>query len=105
VHGTIGNWTYTLYGVEEPTMNSPEQLRPERPMTPYRWLLAAALLSIMLAQMVAMVLVTRSQVLRAEVREAAERTQARTTSVASSNARTVDASSNGLITVGLSATR
>ena len=86
-------------------MNSPEQLRPERPMTPYRWLLAAALLSLMLAQMVAMVLVTRSQVLRAEVREAAECTQARTTSVASSNARTVDASRNGLITVGLSATR
>lgn len=86
-------------------MNSPEQLRPERPMTPYRWLLAAALLSLMLAQMVAMVLVTRSQVLRAEVREATERTQARTTSVASSNARTVDASGNGLITVGLSATR
>lgn len=86
-------------------MNSQEPLRPERPMTPYRWLLAAALLSIMLVQMVAMVMVTRSQVMRAEVREAAERTQTRPTAVASSNTRAVDASSNGLITVGLSAAR
>jgi len=89
-------------------MNFPEQGRPERPMTPYRWLLAAALLSLMLAQMVAMVLVTRSQVLRAEVREAAERSQGRTaasTAVASSNAVPLDASRNGLITVGLSAAR
>ena len=89
-------------------MNSQEPLRAERPMTPYRWLLAAALLSIMLAQMVAMVMVTRSQVLRAEVREAAERTEsrgARSTAVASSESRPVDASSNGLITVGLSAAR
>jgi hypothetical protein len=106
--GTIGNWTYTQYGVEEPKMNFQESQRPERPMTPYRWLVAAALLSIMLAQMVAMVMVTRSQVLRAEVREAAERHQARTmgsTAVASSGARPVDASSSGLITVGLSAAR
>ena len=87
-------------------MNSQENLRPERPMTPYRWLVAAALLSIMLAQMVAMVMVTRSQVLRAEVREAAERHQGRTTAVASSaDRRPVDASSNGLITVGLSTAR
>lgn len=86
-------------------MNSEEQLRPARAMTPYRWLLAAALLSIMLVQMVAMVMVTRSQVLRAEVREVAERTQARSTSVVSSHARTVDASGNGLITVGLSTAR
>jgi hypothetical protein len=104
-HGTIGNWTYTPYGVEEPKMKTQEALRTERPMTPYRWLVAAALLSIMLAQMIAMVMVTRSQVLRAEVREAAERTQARATSVASSNSGTVDASSQGLITVGLSAAR
>ncbi|MGJ7484107.1 hypothetical protein ACSFA2_02545 [Variovorax sp. LT2P21] len=77
-------------------------------MTPYRWLLAAALLSIMLVQMVAMVLVTRSQVQRAEVREAAERSQGRTagsTAIASSGARPLEASSNGLITVGLSAAR
>ena len=86
-------------------MNAEENQRTERPMTPYRWLVAAALLSIMLAQMVAMVMVTRSQVLRAEVREAAERTQGRTMAVASSVNRPVDASSNGLITVGLSATR
>jgi len=89
-------------------MNSQEQLRPERPMTPYRWLFAAALLSLMLAQMVAMVVVTRSQVLRAEVREAAERNQGPatgSTAVASSGARPVDASSSGLITVGLSAAR
>lgn len=87
-------------------MNSREELRAERPMTPYRWLLAAALLSIMLAQMVAMVLVTRSQVLRAEVREAAERSQGRTTgSTALASSRPVDASGNGLITVGLSAAR
>jgi hypothetical protein len=52
-----------------------------------------------------MVMVTRSQVLRAEVREAAERTQGRTMAVASSVDRPVDASSNGLITVGLSAAR
>ena len=86
-------------------MNAEENQRTERPMTPYRWLVAAALLSIMLAQMVAMVMVTRSQVLRAEVREAAERTQGRTMAVASSVDRPVDASSNGLITVGLSAAR
>ena len=89
-------------------MNHTEQLRPERPMTPYRWLLAAALLSLMLAQMVAMVVVTRSQVLRAEVREAAERNQGPatgSTAVASSGARPVDASSSSLITVGLSAAR
>lgn len=86
-------------------MNTQESLRPERPMTPYRWLVAAALLSIMLAQMVAMVMVTRSQVLRAEVREAAERSQLRTTTVASSADRPVDASSHGLITVGLSTAR
>ena len=86
-------------------MNAEENQRTERPMTPYRWLVAAALLSIMLAQMVAMVMVTRSQVLRAEVREAAERTQGRTMAMASSVSRPVDASSNGLITVGLSAAR
>ena len=86
-------------------MNAQEPLRAERPMTPYRWLVAAALLSIMLVQMVAMVMVTRSQVLRAEVREAAERNQARPTSVASSGTRSVDASSHGLITVGLTAAR
>jgi len=86
-------------------MNAEENQRTERPMTPYRWLVAAALLSIMLAQMVAMVMVTRSQVLRAEVREAAERTQGRTMAMASSVDRPVDASSNGLITVGLPAAR
>lgn len=89
-------------------MNSQEYLHPERPMTPLRWLLAAALLSIMLAQMVAMVMVTRSQVLRAEVREAAERSQGPTrgsTAVVSSDARPVDVPSHGLIAVGLSAER
>ncbi|WP_262077778.1 hypothetical protein [Variovorax sp. N23] len=89
-------------------MNSQEYLLPERPMTPLRWLLAAALLSIMLAQMVAMVMVTRSQVLRAEVREAAERSQGPTrgsTAVVSSDARPVDVPRHGLIAVGLSAAR
>ena len=87
-------------------MNSQEQLRPERPMTPYRWLLAAALLSLMLAQMVAMVVVTRSQVLRAEVREAAERmppTMARAPSAAP--IAVVEVSDAGLLKVGLSSAR
>ena len=83
-----------------------QQLRPERTMTPYRWLLAAALLAIMLVQMVAMVFVTRSQVLRAEVREAAERvppTMARAPSAAPIAA--VEVSDAGLLKVGLSSAR
>lgn len=84
-------------------MNSQSSPRADRPLLSYRWLLAAALLSIMLAQMVAMVMVTRSQVVRAEVRESAERTGL--SGGLSSEAAPADASSHALITVGLSAAR
>jgi hypothetical protein len=105
--GTIGATPRTPRGSEEePILNPDVSLRPERPMTPYRWLLAAALLSIMLAQMVAMVLVTRSQVLRAEVREAAERSQVQTARAAPPGGTAgIDVSSAGLMKVGLASAR
>jgi len=44
-----------------------------REMTPYRWLLLAVLLSIVLAQVAAMAMLARSQVQKAELRDAMER--------------------------------
>lgn len=46
-------------------------------MSPLRKLLLAVLISVVLAQIAAMAMVARSQVLKAEIREAAERTGGR----------------------------
>jgi hypothetical protein len=70
-------------------------------MSPLRKLLLAVLISVVLAQLAAMAMVARSQVLKAELREAAERSGSR----AQAAERSVEAARPQAMTVGYAAPR